>query len=344
MEIEEFGQISSGETLYKYTLRNRAGSCLSVTNLGATMVAVQVPDRKNQLTNVILGYQTAGEYEKDGCFLGATIGRNANRIANASCTIGEKEYSLEQNDGKHNLHSGGEGFHRAVWKRVSPKDADSSITFSYVSLHREQGFPGNMKVEVTYELTDENEVRIAYRAVSDQLTIANITNHTYFNLGGEEGIENGIQDHILEIRAEKFTSVINEECIPTGDVVAVGGTPFDFRTPKEMGRDINEDDVQLQYGGGYDHNYMLLPMDETCDYVAKAYCPRTGIQLCMQTDYPGLQFYSGNSLSGTYGKRQGFCLEPQYFPNAINCPSFESPILQAGEPFEKHIILRFSAS
>ena len=253
MQKRSFGQTKEGREVTEYTLVNAQGMTLSVIDLGATIVSITMKGSDGNVYDVVLGYDTPVDYQNNTCYFGAVIGRNANRIDHARIHLDGKDYSLEANDNENNLHSGSHGFHAVIWDVV--QESAQSITFSYVSRDGEQDFPGNMTAKVTYTLDDNGEVAIAYEAVCDQTTVANFTNHAYFNLDGHDsGVMEGQK---LELHASYYTPVIDSKAIPTGELAKVSGTPFDFREMKEIGRDIEADDTQLRYAGGYDHNYAL---------------------------------------------------------------------------------------
>lgn len=348
MTKESFGTSRRGEAVFVYTLENKSGAKVRVTDYGAALVSVVVPDKDGNMLDVLLGYDNVTGYEDNTCYFGAAIGRNANRIANARIEIDGTVYELDQNDNENNLHSGNKGIDTLVWE--VKEQAENTITLVTKSAHLEQGFPGNMDIEVCYTLTEDNTVEISYKAVSDQDTVANFTNHSYFNLSGHASGD--VLDQELCIYASNFTPVKDAKAIPTGEVLPVKGTPFDFTESKPIGRDIGSDHIQMIYGGGYDHNY-ILDKKNAEDFVcmAKAYSPATGITLEAFTDCIGVQFYSGNFITeqqgkqgATYQKRQGFCLESQFYPNAVNEERFPSPYLKAGDTYTSKTSYRFSVS
>lgn len=335
-----FGETKKKETSHVFQLENENGLKLQVTDYGATIVSILLKDKNGEQKDIVLGYDSVTDYEKNGYFFGATIGRNANRIAHASCVLDAKEYQLENNDNGNNLHNGSHGFHSVIWKVES--QTKQAIVFSYYSKDMEQDLPGNMKVTVTYTVTQENEICVDYAAVSDKTTIANLTNHTYFNLNGHES--GSIENHTLTLLADAYTPVIDEKAIPTGEIVPVSKTPMDFTTGKRIGTDIGVDDMQLKYAGGYDHNFVLAKEHGNMKLAAKVVGDQTNLTMELYTDCPGIQFYSGNFIqkhagksNQTYDFRHGFCLEPQFYPNAANEPKFASPILKANEPYVSHI-------
>lgn len=345
MEKKQFGRTADGKEATLYTISNQKGMRVQVTDYGATLVSIFVKDRDGKDTDVILGYDEVADYQKRTCYLGATIGRNCNRISGAEIEIDGETYALEANDRGNNLHSGSECTSCRFW---DVKDySDSRIVLEIQDAHLQQGFPGNATMEVTFEVTEDNGLSISYYAVSDQKTVFNMTSHGYFNLNGAKS--GTAKDHTLQIKASHYTPVRDSKAIPTGEIAAVEGTPFDFRTPKTIGRDIRVQNEQLSYGNGYDHNFALDKEKEGLETVAAAYGPKTGIRMEVITDAPGLQLYTANFIGGQNGKggiayadRDAFCLEAQYFPNAVNEPNFVSPLTEAGEAYRSQTIYKFS--
>lgn len=338
MYQESFGTSRRGEAVTVYTLENKNGMKARVTDYGAALVSVIVPDKDGRMQDVLLGFDNVTGYENHTCYFGAVIGRNGNRIANAQAAINGITYKLDQNNNENNLHSGFHGTDKLVWN--VKEYMDCTVVLTCVSGDMEQGFPGNMQIEATYALTDDNTIEIRYQAVSDKDTIANFTNHAYFNLAGHAS--GSIQNQELMIRASRYTPVADAKAIPTGRIVPVLGTPMDFQKAKAIGRDIEADDPQLKYGGGYDHNFVLDKSEKGAyELMAQAYAPDTGILMKAYTDCPCVQFYAGNFIGRQNGKqgavyddRHGFCLESQYAPNAVNEPAFEQPLLKAGEVYK----------
>lgn len=331
-----FGTTKEGREVTEYTLTNCSNMELSVIDFGATVVSLKINGSDGAARDIVLGYDNPVDYQTRTCYFGAIIGRNSNRIGGAKITMNGTEYSLEQNDNENNLHSGSKGFHAVIWD-VEKAD-DSSITFSYFSKDQEQDFPGNMTAKVTYTLTDENEVVISYEAVTDQTTVANFTNHCYFNLDGHDS--GRVEEQEVEIKASAYNPVTDSKAIPTGEIASVEGTPMDFRKMKKIGADINADFAQLKHVGGYDHNFVLDGADGSMQLAARAKAAESGIAMEVYTDCPGIQFYAGNFIGNqvgkggvSYGDRHGFCLETQYFPNAINEKNFAAPILKPDETY-----------
>ena len=319
---------------------------VTLTNYGARLVSLKVPNKEGQLTDVILGYDSAKEY-KDNYknFYGAIVGRYGNRIGDATFTLNGTAYTLEKNDGKNSLHGGTNGVYNKVWDVVN--NTETSITLAYTSPDNEAGYPGTVKMEVTYTLEDNGSLAIAYQATTDKETVLNLTNHAYFNLNGAG--DSSILDHELQIDAKAITEV-DDTLIPTGKSLPVAGTAFDFTKPRIVGAHIEDDNAQLKIGKGYDHNFELDKKDGF-QKVASIYTAKTGIQMDVLTTEPGLQFYSGNFMKdsdpqGKEGKvypfRSAFCLETQHFPDAPNHPGFASTVLKPGETYSSKTTYQFS--
>lgn len=345
METKKFGTLKDGTDLNLYTFTNKNGMTMSLTELGATLVSVTLKDKDGIVRDVVLGYDTPQEYIDNNCFFGTVIGRSGNRIDKGSFVINGKKYQMDINDNENNLHSGNNGFDSRKW--AVKETSDNAITFGLTSPDGDQGFPGNFEVTVTYTLTDENEILLCYEGSSDADTVANLTNHSYFNLGGHDS--GSIEGHMLQLLAEEYTPVRDGQAIPTGEIAAVKGTPMDFTAAKPIGQDIEAEFEQLKFVGGYDHNYVLSREAGTMKKMAEAFCEKTGIVMEASTDCCGVQFYAGNFITPhngkngvTYNKRQGFCLESQYYPNAVNQTNFASPILKAGEHYKTVTGYRFS--
>lgn len=342
-----FGTLPSGEEVQIYHLENKSGAFAEVLQFGAILVKLCVPDRDGRLTDVVLGYDDLAGYEVNGCFFGATIGRSGNRIAQSRFTLDGKEIVLTPNEGANNLHSGPDGFEKKMWTASEISEDKNAVTFSRISPDGENGFPGEFNVSVTYEMTEENELRIVYGGVCNQTTIANMTNHSYFNLAGEGS--GSAMDQYVTIHAEQYTPV-GEESIPLGENAAVEGTPMDFRKAHKIGDEIEADFEQLRITGGYDHNYVTDGYNKaSIREIAEAWSEKTGIQMNVLTDCPCVQFYAANFVDQEHGKnghvynkREAFCLETQVEPNAVNVENFHSPILEAGERYYSETIYRFS--
>lgn len=331
-----------GQNVYEYTLTNKKGNFIKVINYGATITSITL-NTENGPVDVVLGYNTIKDYKNNGGYLGACIGRVGNRIGNARFTLNGTEYILAANDGVNHLHGGLRGFDKHIF---NIEEIPGGIRASRISQDGEENYPGNLNVSVDYLWDDENRLTLSYHAVCDKDTIINLTNHSYFNLSGES--DGSVLDHILTIHASAFTEN-DEGCLPTGTLLPVEHTPFDFRQPKAIGQDINQEDEQLKRGRGYDHNFCLD--GSGMRQVARAKSPKTGIAMDVYTDLPGVQFYSGNSLEGQKGKsgtayvpRSGFCLETQYYPNAMACKNFPSIILKAGETYDSATVYAFNVN
>lgn len=344
MKKELFGKTKDGKEITLYTMENSKGMKASVMNYGAILVKLIVPDKDGNAADVCLGYDTLEEYFENGCFFGATIGPNGNRIANAKFAIDGTEYALKVNDGPNNLHSDeARGFHKRVWE--AKEDGDMSVVFYLESPDGDMGFPGNKRISVTYTLTENNEIKISYAASSDKKTVLNMTNHSYFNLKGQG---NGtIEDHVLTLNCSQYTPT-GEGLIPTGELAPVAGTPMDFTQPKAVGDEIDADFEALKLGGGYDHNWVIDGYDGSLRHFATLEEKTFGRTMKVYTDLPGVQFYAGNFVTPQAGKdgaeyvrRSGMCLETQDFPNAVNEPSFPSPIFGGGKDFVSTTIYQF---
>ena len=340
-----FGKSSKGEDVYLYSLKNENGMKASFLNLGATVYEIYVPGKDGQMVQVSAIYDNPLSYEQETTYFGAIVAPSANRISDAKFEIDGVVYELDANNNENNLHSGAKGLSKKIWS--VKEQSEHKIVFVYDAKDLEQGFPGNIHYEVTYELTEDNALAISYYAISDKKTTINMTNHTYFNLKG--AFTGTIEDHELWIKASHYTPVKDAKAIPTGEITSVDGTPFDFREPKTIGKDIEAKFDQLIYGLGYDHNFALDKESLEVEKIATAYAPETGIQMDVWTDCIGVQLYTGNFMEGQLGpkghkyvKRGGFCLETQYFPNAINETNFVCPITEANVPYETKTVYAFS--
>lgn len=348
MEKTAFGKTADGREFSLYTLTNKNGMSITLTDLGATLVKVLVPTKSGEKVDVVLGYDTPQEYLDNTCYFGTVIGRSGNRIANGRFVVDGKVCQLAINDNDNNLHSGPDGYDGRKWSVVAEDEETHSITFGLASPDGDQGFPGNFEVKVTYTLTEDNAVVLHYQGVSDADTVANLTNHTYFNLSGHDS--GTILDQTLWLAAKQYTPVHDHQAIPTGELAPVAGTPMDFTEAKPIGRDIEADFEQLKYVGGYDHNFALRGEPGELMKMAEAHSAKTGITMEAYTTCCGMQFYAGNAVTPQngkggvrYNKRHGFCLESQYYPNAINQEGFASPLLKAGEQYDSTTYYRFVA-
>ena len=331
----EFGKTFSGQAAELCRLTTANGLEADVTDYGATLVSLRYPDQNGKVRDLVLGYDSVLGYETGSCYFGATVGRNANRIRGAVFDLNGQEYHLSANEGRNNLHSGPNGYSFRLWQIREAEQKENAITFHLSSPDGDQGFPGNLEASVTYELTGDGALKIHYEAVSDQSTLINMTNHGYFNLNGHDS--GNVLNQWMELEAEYYTPVCASSALPTGEIREVAGTPFDFRRPKKIGQEIEDGDVQIDRAGGYDHNFVIDGVSGALRKAASAFSEESGIAMEVWTDLPCVQFYTANFVEGqkgkegaVYGKRSGFCLETQYFPNSINTPGFPVFVLQPG--------------
>jgi aldose 1-epimerase len=336
-----------GRPVTLYTLTNSHGVEIRAMNYGGIILSIRVPDRKGQIGDIVLGHEALEGYIPNPPYFGAIVGRYANRIANGTFTLDGKTYTLPKNDGPNTLHGGvDKTFNKVVWDGEALK-GKTGVAFSYLSKDGEEGFPGNLKVNVTYTLTDSNELVIDYEASTDKATPINVSQHSYFNLAGEGTSD--ILNHEIMINADRFTPV-DKNLIPTGELRPVKGTPFDFTTSTKIGSRIDDTYEQLVLGHGYDHNWVLNRKGDGLSLAARVYEPTSGRVLEVSTTQPGVQFYTGNFLDGTitgkqghvYKHRYGFCLETQHFPDSPNHPDFPTTILKPGEKFHSKTVFKFS--
>jgi len=347
LKKEIFGE-TNGKKVFQYTLTNENNMKVKILNYGGIVTHLFVPDKTGKLSDVVLGYDSLQNYLDDTPYFGAIVGRYGNRIAKGTFTIDDQKYHLALNDGTNSLHGGIKGFDKVVWDAndfVNPDNA--GIVLTYISPDGDEGFPGNLKVKVTYTLTNNDELKINYEAATDKATVVNLTHHSYFNLTG--GVKTDILNHELWINADKMTPV-DEGLIPTGIFAEVAGTPFDFTKPTKIGARIEQENLQLTNGGGYDHNWCLNDVDGSLKRQASLYDETSGRYMEIFTQEPGLQFYSGNFLDGSnvgkggkvYAYRNGLCLETQHFPDSPNQTTFPNTILQPGERYETKTVYKFS--
>ncbi len=340
---EKFGVTKDGKDVYAFTMSNANGMSAKVINYGAILVSLMVPDKNGNVDDVVLGFDSLEKYFDNGSFFGATIGPSANRIGGACFEIDGRTYHIDDNDGGNNLHSHrDEGYHKRVW---DAEEGVNSVKFILEGKDGEMGFPGNKKVSVTYSLSDDNALKLSYHVSSDQNTIINMTNHTYFNLAGHNAGK--IEDHLLRLNASHYTPTFAGS-IPTGEIAPVAGTPFDFTTKKPIGRDINADSEQLKIGQGFDHNFVIDDADGTVREIAEAEDPGSGRKMKVFSSLPGVQFYAGNCIAeetgkenAVYGSRMGFCLETQYYPDTIHHSNFPSAVFGPGKDYESVTIYQF---
>ncbi len=338
----DFGTTAKGENAALYTLKNRNGMEIAVSDYGAILVKVMVPDREGNLIDVVLGYDDVKGYEKGTLYFGATVGRVANRIGGGAFELNGETYTLTQNDNRNTLHGGTDYYDKRMWK-VKEAD-DRHVSLALHSPDGDQGFPGAVDIKVVYMLTDDNEVKIQYHAVPEADTLLNLTNHSYFNLSGH-GSGNILEQEVM-ICGDAYARA-DAESIPSGELVYVEGTPMDFRSRKPIGREIGAAYEALELGQGYDHNWALNGSGYR--QAAAMWSEQTGIEMKVYTDLPGMQFYTGNfivSESGkegaVYGKRQAACFESQYFPDAVHKEQFEGPVVRAGESYDTVTVYQFS--
>jgi aldose 1-epimerase len=347
VRIAPFGKMPQGETVEVYTLTNAGGMEVRAITYGAIIQAIRVPDGSGRLADVTLGFDSLAGYLGDSPYFGAVVGRYANRIARGRFTLDGRTYRLATNNGPNSLHGGVKGFDKVVWRARSFQRGDSvGVTFEHTSADGDEGYPGTLRVTVTYTLTPANELVVEYRATTDKPTPVNLSQHSYFNLAGEGSGD--ILKHLLTIEADRYTPV-DSTLIPTGELASVAGTPFDFRQPTAVGARIEEPDPQLRYGKGYDHNFVLNRSGPGLVHAAHVEDPGTGRTLDISTTEPGIQFYSGNFLDGTlkgksghvYGHRSAIVLETQHFPDSPNHPNFPSTILRPGRELRSRTVFAF---
>jgi len=344
---EKYGEMPSKGDVTCFTLSNTNGMTVKLTDYGGIVISIIVPDRDGNMEDVVLGYDSLADYLKDNPYFGCIVGRYGNRLANGKFILDGKEYSLAVNNDKNHLHGGIKGFDKVVWDHQQVRtDRGIGIKFLYTSKDGEEGYPGNLTCTVTYTLTDENELKIDYEATTDKKTVLNLTHHSYFNLAGHGN--GNILDHKLMLNADRFTPV-DDTLIPTGELRPVKGTPMDFSKSMVIGDRIDEDDEQLKYGRGYDHNWVFAKCDGTLRLQGEVYEPKTGRVMEVHTTEPGVQFYSGNFLDGSnigkqgkvYQHRYGFCLETQHFPDSPNHPEFPTTVLEPGQMYKHTTIYKF---
>lgn len=341
----DFEKVVNGKNTDLFIMKNSNGMTVALTNYGAKIVSIYVPDKEGNFADVMLGFKSVDDYQNYGASHGATVGPFANRIANAQFTIDGTTYHFPVNNGEACLHSGPNSWYRQVWDASQ----NGNVTkFSLESPDGEYGFPGNKKVSVTYTLTDNNELKIQYHLTTDKACHFNLTNHSYYNLRGEGNGD--VLNHVLVINADKSTPVADENMIPTGEIKDIRGTALDFTTPHTIGERINDPNPQLKYGAGYDFNYVINKPEGELGFAASAYEPESGRYMEVFTTEPGVQLYTGNHLGGTeigksgvpYTARTGFCLETQHFPDSPHQPNFPSTLLKPGEELNSTTVIKFS--
>jgi len=343
-----FGQLPDGTPVELYTLRNSRGMEAQIMNYGGIVTSLKVPDKSGKLDDVVLGYDTLDAYLKSTPYFGALIGRYGNRIAKGQFSLDGVTYTLATNNGVNALHGGLKGFDKAVWTaRPLPTANGPSLILTYVSRNGEEGYPGNLLVTAVYSVTEDNALKVEFTATTDRKTVVNLTHHSYFNLRGS----GDVLGHIVTIPADRFTPV-DSGLIPTGELRPVAGTPFDFTMPSAIGARIGQtQDEQIMLGKGYDHNWVLNKRGSELSLAARVHEPLTGRTMEVWTTEPATQFYTGNFLDGTlvgkggwvYQQRNGFCFEPQHYPDSPNHPAFPSTELKPGDIYSNTIIYKFGA-
>jgi aldose 1-epimerase len=345
---ETFGKISETETADIYTLRNEAGMTIRISNYGGTIVSWTAPDKDGNFEDITLGYDSLASYQKASPYFGALVGRYGNRIAKGKFTLDGKTYTLAVNNGENTLHGGIKGFDKVLWKALTVDGKEPQLVLNYTSKDGEEGYPGNLSVEVIYTLTKDNSLKIDYTATTDKATVVNLTNHAYFNLAGVKTIS-PILDHELTLNADKFLPV-DKTLIPTGELKPVANTPFDFTKAKKIGLQINDTtDTQIKYGGGYDHCWVMTDTTKNLRLAATVHEPKSGRVMEVYTTEPAFQFYTGNFLDGSnlgknganYARRTGFCLETQHYPDSPNQPNFPSTVLRPKETYQTSTVYKF---
>ena len=346
VERTHFGTLPDGEEVERFRLQNTAGVEASIITYGATLISLAAPDRNGLVEDIVLGHDSLAGYLEANPYFGSVVGRYANRIAGGTFTLDAETYTLARNNGPNHLHGGVKGFDKVNWRveQIIEDTNQVGVSLNYVSADEEEGYPGTLEARVTYLLTEDNRLVVDYEATTDKATPVNLTQHAYFNLAGGGSVEN----HRLTLAASHYTPV-DSTLIPTGEIRPVEGTAFDFRGGKRIGEQIDHDDLQLRYGGGYDHNFVLDRVSGDLMLAATVLEPESGRILEVHTTKPGIQFYTGNFLDGSiagkngvrYGRRSGFCLETQYYPDSPNQPNFPSSILRPGEVYQTQTVFAF---
>jgi len=336
VKTQQFGTVAGGR-VEQYELSSKTGVSTTIMNLGAAVVAINCPDRHGESNNIVLCHERPDDYLSDTNFLGVMVGRYANRIAGSAFELAGTRNELPANDGKNHLHGGPGGFHRKLWQaEIERGDAGSQIRLSLASPHLDQGYPGNLVAQVIYRLTEDGVLTITMTATSDRPTVVNMTNHSYFNLSGTEDI----LDHRLRLHCGAYTPA-DDDLVPTGDIVSVANSPFDFRQAKPVGQDLQNDHPQLKRAGGYDHNFVVDAAPGNLRPVAELSDPLSGRQVIIRSTQPGVQFYTGNNLTSPFQRHGGLCLETQHFPNSPNQPNFPSTVIGPEKAYREVIEYRF---
>ena len=342
-----YGKTKGNKKVDLYSFKNENGMQVDIINYGGIITSLKVPDKNGETENIVLGYSKLKDYINENPYFGSIIGRYGNRIAKGKFNLNGNQYTLATNNDENHLHGGNIGFDKVIWEAETKINSNSSsLILKYLSRDMEEGYPGNLYTTVTYKITNDNSVEIKYEAQTDKTTVINLTQHSYFNLSGD--FNQSILNHKVKINADQFLPV-NKSLIPTGNKLNVSMTPFDFRNYKEIKKDINADDLQLNYGNGYDHCWVLNDFDGGVRKIASANSDQSGIQMDVYTDQPGVQLYTGNFLNGSisskqglkYEKRSGFCLETQHFPDSPNKESFPNVYLKPGQVFKSKTVFKF---
>jgi len=342
-----YGITKDNKKVNLYSFKTENGMQVDIINYGGIITSLKVPDKKGEIKDIVLGYNKLEDYITESPYFGSIIGRYGNRIAKGKFNLNGNEYKLATNNDENHLHGGNIGFDKVIWKSETKIDSNSSsLILKYLSTDMEEGYPGNLDTTVIYEIKNDNSIEITYQAKTDKTTIVNLTQHSYFNLSGD--YNQSILNHKIKINADQFLPV-NKSLIPTGDKLDVSMTPFDFRNFKKIEKDINVDDLQLNYGNGYDHCWVLNDSENGYRLIASAFDEESGRLMEVYSDQPGLQFYTGNFLDGSlpqkkegfYNFRSGFCLETQHFPNSPNQSDFPSVILNPNETYYSKTSYKF---
>lgn len=348
IEKSAYGQLPDGRSADLYTLRNEAGMTAQITTYGGILVGLTTPDKDGKFEDVTLGFDSLASYTKNNPFFGALIGRYGNRIAKGKFMLDGKPYTLVTNNMGNHLHGGTVGFDKVLWTATPVEGDEPALKLTYTAKDGEEGYPGNLSVEVTYTLQKDNALKIDYQATTDKPTVVNLTNHTYFNLTG--GAKRDILDHVLTINADRLVPV-DATLIPTGELKSVAGTPFDFTKATRIGNRIDDStDVQIKYGIGYDHCWVLTDSSSTLKDIATVFEPTSGRMMTVKTTEPAVQFYTGNFLDGSvtgregfpYKKRSAFCLETEHYPDSPNQPNFPTTVLRPGQTYKTTTVYQFS--
>ena len=342
-----YGITEDNKKVNLYSFKTENGMQVDIINYGGIITSLKVPDKKGEIKDIVLGYNKLEDYITESPYFGSIIGRYGNRIAKGKFNLDGTEYELATNNDENHLHGGNIGFDKVIWKSETKIDSNSSsLILKYLSTDMEEGYPGNLDTTVIYQIKNDNSIEITYQAKTDKTTIVNLTQHSYFNLSGD--FNQSILNHKIKINADQFLPV-NKSLIPTGDKLDVSMTPFDFRNFKKIEKDINVDDLQLNYGNGYDHCWVLNDSENGYRLIASAFDEESGRLMEVYSDQPGLQFYTGNFLDGSlpqkkegfYNFRSGFCLETQHFPNSPNQSDFPSVILNPNETYYSKTSYKF---